>query len=502
MKKILSVMSVILVMLLLVPTFAFAAGSNTDTLADWNIKVESPSRTVSVMKSGEGIYYIYPQSANSIPYVMLKVYDWSYDTFEDFFNEFTDYMDGQYDDLKVVAGPSEAYFGDKYGCEFEYAYTISGYPARDRRIVVFANNKTYMFASKEIEQLDMTVGTMLDDVVAKSVIYDNNGDVVTWGESSYNNVEMKSEDVRMYLYCDENGMPRYWLDMTGTIAEQPILHCYFRDGEETFHEAYYILNIDTADFEDNDTSIRFYDITDENGNDVSNMFRSLVLSEEDGHVLMYVRRDRSTLAGGVDSSIQSGEYELYPIGYYVLFRSFERNGDVDFWFSMTEDENNIILHKVTKSGEELYKLVMGTSEWINDYMIAVREVQDITGKNIIDDIGDVTLANMGGEVDMTVRTIKKTPGKFIQKGTYTFTPVISFTANSVGPYTESDLGTLAQWHYLKENGRFVAEVYVDNLSRGKYEIVLQDGRKELAVYTVDAYGIGTDIDGNEVDLRF
>jgi hypothetical protein len=109
---------------------------------------------------------------------------------------------------------------------------------------------------------------------------------------------------------------------------------------------------------------------------------------------------------------------------------------------------------------------------------------------------------MGGEVDMTVRTIKKTPGKFIQKGTYIFTPIISFTANSVGPYTESDLGTLAQWHYLKENGRFVAEVYVDNLSRGKYEIVLQDGRKELAVYAVDAYGIGTDIDGNEVDLRF
>lgn len=52
---------------------------------------------------------------------------------------------------------------------------------------------------------------------------------------------------------------------------------------------------------------------DENGNDISDRFESLVfLFSSDDVVLMQVQRNRQTLAGGADDNILTGEYTLKP----------------------------------------------------------------------------------------------------------------------------------------------------------------------------------------------
>ena len=140
---------------------------NTDTLVDWNIKVVVPEDTEAVLDESDGCYYIYPDDPGYIPYVLLKPYE--YDSVDAFIQDFTEYMASVYDDLEVTSEPVEKTIGDKECVEIDFGYTVSGYDVVDRRIATVSGGMTYMFASKEVPELDETVGTMLEDVIADCI---------------------------------------------------------------------------------------------------------------------------------------------------------------------------------------------------------------------------------------------------------------------------------------------------------------------------------------------
>ena len=47
-------------------------------------------------------------------------------------------------------------------------------------------------------------------------------------------------------------MPKYWLDFTGAMADGVVLHCYFRSGDPTYYESWFILDLYTADITDDE----------------------------------------------------------------------------------------------------------------------------------------------------------------------------------------------------------------------------------------------------------
>ena len=72
-EKLLTALSMVLVFAMLLSAAASAAGANSDTLVNWDIKITTPEDTTAVLKGNN--YYIYPQTEGYIPYVMVTVYN-------------------------------------------------------------------------------------------------------------------------------------------------------------------------------------------------------------------------------------------------------------------------------------------------------------------------------------------------------------------------------------------------------------------------------------------
>ena len=299
MKKYQSVLCLILAFCLMAFPAAAMAEENTDTLVNWNIRIIVPEGAKAVLQGDE--YYIYAQAEGAIPYVLVRTY--RYDDPVAFLDDFTAYMQQQYPDLKVTADIARKTFGDKKCFETDYSYQVSGYEVRDRRIALTVGGTTYMFASKEVEELGMTIGTMLDDVVADCVFL------------SADDMGENAEFAPGYLYCQEDGMPKYWLDFTGTMEENLILHCYFRSSDPTFYESWYVLDLASAEATDQGVHIR--QVRDQYGLDHSDWFRELTLQFYLDGVVMTVERDETTLAGGTEDNILDGTYVMLPVGVSV-----------------------------------------------------------------------------------------------------------------------------------------------------------------------------------------
>ena len=139
MKKLTTALCLLLVFVMALTPVCYAAGENTDTLADWDIRVTVPDGATAVLEDDE--YYIYAEDVDYIPYVMLTTYD--YDSVEEFIPAFTKYMKKNYKDLKVTAEAKEISVGDKSGWEIDYGYKVSGYTIRDRRIAVLHDDLVY-----------------------------------------------------------------------------------------------------------------------------------------------------------------------------------------------------------------------------------------------------------------------------------------------------------------------------------------------------------------------
>ena len=299
MKKIVSALCFSLIVCILLSSACFAGEENTDTLTNWNLRIAVPEGTTAVLKGNE--YYIYAQHEDSIPYVMVRTY--AYDDVLEFVDDFTEYMKEQYPDLTVTSDVARKTIGDKKCFEIDYTYTVSGYEVRDRRIVMVVDGITYLFASKEIEEAGMTIGNMLDDVVANCSFLSDE-DAAQVSALAYG-----------YLYCQEDGMPKYWLDFTGAVADNLVLHCYFRSGDPTFYESCFLLDMATAEFSDEGLVIR--QVQDMHGFDHSDWFENLMIQFYLDGALMSVERNEQTLAGGAEDNILTGTYAMRPVGVMV-----------------------------------------------------------------------------------------------------------------------------------------------------------------------------------------
>ena len=117
---------------------------------------------------------------DGIPYVMIMPFDYSYGG-EAFLNSFKDNMLSHYPDLQVTEDIHEIQIG-QYDCwQTRYEHTISSYQAQDRRVAIDHNGKIYMFAVKEIPELNLSVGTLLKDTI-EGLIFFGSGRYVFTGK--------------------------------------------------------------------------------------------------------------------------------------------------------------------------------------------------------------------------------------------------------------------------------------------------------------------------------
>ena len=148
-----------------------AEEKNYDNLVSWGIKVEVPEGATSVLKGSD--YYIYPEKAGNMPYIILSSFKLNADE-KGFLDEFTTYMKGNYSDLQVVEGPTQVKIGDKDCWKIVYAYDIQGYAAKDTRVVTMKNGRQYLFGTKDIDELSISVGDLFEQVIEAADIYGTN----------------------------------------------------------------------------------------------------------------------------------------------------------------------------------------------------------------------------------------------------------------------------------------------------------------------------------------
>ena len=276
---------------------AFAEDKNYDTLTNWNVRIDIPEGAKAVLKGDE--YYLYAQQDGSIPYVMVKTYR-SNDAVA-FLDQLTAYMQEQYPDLKVTSDVVRKSFGEKKCFEIDYSYEVSGYEVRDRRVVTVLDGTAYLFTSKEIEELGMTVGSMLDDVVSNCEFVSDDDAAQGLGVSAG------------YLYCEENGMPRYWLDFTGTIDDNLVLHCWFRSDDPTYEESCYVLDLSSVEITESGLKIRQVRALQDD-DDPSERLGNLTLQFYLDAAVMLTERDGETSERAMEDKIPNGTYIMVPVG--------------------------------------------------------------------------------------------------------------------------------------------------------------------------------------------
>ena len=506
MKKLSALLCLLLVFVMLLSPVCCAAGENFDTLADWDIKIAVPDGTTAVLEGDE--YYIYAGDADYIPYVMLRTYD--FDSVEEFIPSFTKYMKKTYKDLKVTAEAREITVGKKSGWEVDFGYTVSGYAIRDRRIAIKHGDLVYLFTSKEVPELDQMIGTMLEDVIADCVFLSD--------EPALSEPADEDEDDEIadgYLYCEEDGMPKYWLDFTGAHATAFVLHCYFRSSDPTFYESLYFLDIDTAEYGDEDDSATIRNIHDAHGLDRSDWFKSFVLLYDNGKIVMDVVRDEKTLAGGSEDNLLTGRYTMEPVGVKAFYEYYEESGMLKYWLDL--DGDDIELHAMFRSGEpefheEVFTIDMDTAEIKGD-TLTPGKIFNENGKDVSKWFKSITLTNVEGGYVLTVERDEKTlaggADDNILSGVYTFEGNTCLCPAHDGPYTPEELCRWAQIYYFVNYGFYPPEAEFEKNDDGSYSIHLfenvdMDGFEHTATsawYTVDAYGVGVDdIFGDEIAL--
>ncbi len=498
-KKLIALCLILALVLALNP---LAHAENTDTLADWDIRVTVPDGKTAVLKGGE--YYIYAQDEGAIPYVMLRAY--RYDSAESFLQDFTDYMRGQYDDLRVAQEPAAVTIGDKSGLELVYSYKVSGYDVKDRRVAIKNGERVYMFASKEVASLGKTVGTMLDDVVAGCVFL---------SAPAAEKPQEKKQTVRSagYLYCLPDGMPKYFVDFSGIASDNVLLHCWFRSSDPTFYERVYTLHLDEA--VQTEAGARFPKITDEYGFDHSERYRELLLAFDGDELVMQVDRDEKTLAGGPEDNLLTGEYRMEPVDVGFVYQ-YRTENKLKYWLDL--EQKDIELHALFVSGdpepyETVFTLERASAVEEDDTTLHITRVTDAHGLDVSAWFRTLRLsATEDGivmEVERDESTLAGGAGDNILTGSYLFRPKTFFRPLSDGPYTAEELARLAQIHYFITTGFYPPEADAEENPNGSFTVHLYENVKledffhtaTSAWYAVGANGVGVDlITGESVNL--
>ena len=109
-----------------------------------------------------------------------------------------------------------------------------------------------------------------------------------------------------YVYM-ENKQPKYWIEFDGEFY----LHCMFRSDSTEYEEVVYTLYPDWDAPCAQELTIRT--VKDAQENDISDWFAYLHFwFSYENIVFMEVKRNESTLAGGPDNNLLSGDYVLLP----------------------------------------------------------------------------------------------------------------------------------------------------------------------------------------------
>lgn len=116
----------------------------------------------------------------------------------------------------------------------------------------------------------------------------------------------KYQDYDGYGYCDQNGHLKYYIE----TGDEFRLHCFFQSGSPEYEEKIYTLQLPEEENADGELEIR--QITDENGQDLSDSFSVLKLVFETDQVRLQVERREERMAGGDSDNIRTGEYLLLP----------------------------------------------------------------------------------------------------------------------------------------------------------------------------------------------
>ena len=317
-----------------------------------------------------------------------------------------------------------------------------------------------------------------------------------------------------YLYCQEDGMPKYWLDFTGAMADDLVLHAYFRSSDPTFYESWFILDLDTADIYDD--MIEIHNVYDEFGFDRSDWFESFTLLLVGDDIILDVERDESTLAGGTEDNILTGIYWMEPMAAGLVYEYYQEDGMRKYWLDLNSED--IILHAMFRSeGPDFYEsyftFAMDDAEWDGDYTVNINTVYDSMGLDISRWFKKLVLTEVQGAILMDVERDESTMAggseDNILTGVYMFEPRTYFLPLEEGPFTAEELGVLAQQYYFVVNGFFPPEADVEDNGDGTftihlYETVDLDGMTHTATsawYTVDDMSFGTDdISGQSIYL--
>jgi hypothetical protein len=290
-----------------------------------------------------------------------------------------------------------------------------------------------------------------------------------------------------YVYY-EDGMPKDWLDFTGSVADNVVLHCFFQT--DSWYETFYVLDFVSAVPASHQDTYRIETVWDARGNDVSNWFKTLSLAIQEDCVKLYVERDDATLASGPSSTILTGLYEMTPAQVGVVYEAYSDN-KLQTWVLLNADYAELHFadgtewHLKAESSDENTKKVV--------------KISSADNRDVAFEDGEISFVQ-----GMILLTLK---GAGTYSGVYTLQPR-AFLQKSAE--SEAELERMAQMHYKRISGYYPPEADVEDNGDGTYTVHLYeivpdgDGTYHTATsawYTVNAAGVGVDdVFGNPVKL--
>ena len=291
-----------------------------------------------------------------------------------------------------------------------------------------------------------------------------------------------------YVY-EEGGMPKYWLDFTGSVADNVVLHCFFQT--DSWYETYYVLDFNSSVPESHQDTCRIETVWDAKGNDVSNWFKTISLTIQEDRVRLYIERDDKTLAGGPSSTILTGLYEMTPAKAGVVYEAYSDN-KLRTWVLLNRDYAELHFADGTEwhlqaenSDDHTKKAVKIISSDNTDIAFEYAEISYEQGLILL------TLNGVGEySGDYTLR-----PRAFLQKDAE----------------SEAELKRMAQMYCKRISGFYPPEADAEDNGDGTYTVHLYeivpngDGTYHTATsawYTVNASGVGVDdLFGSAVNLN-
>ena len=290
-----------------------------------------------------------------------------------------------------------------------------------------------------------------------------------------------------YVYA-EDGMPKYWLDFTGSVADNVVLHCFFQT--DSWYETYYVLDFKASVPESHQDTYRIEAVWDAKGNDVSNWFKTVSLTIQEDCVRLYIERDDKTLAGGPSSTILTGLYEMSPAVAGVVYEAYSDN-KLQTWVLLNKDYAE--LHFA--DGTEWHLKAENSDEYTKKvFQISSADNTDIAFES-------AAISYVQGMILLTL----KGAGEY--SGVYTLEPRAFLQRDTE---SEAELKRMAQMHYKRISGFYPPEADVEDNGDGTYTVHLYeivsngDGTYHTATsawYTVNASGVGVhDLFGYAVNL--